>query len=148
MNKKITSKRHGIDLYKIITFPSADTKNGVLYMMQHDDTGKESAVPFMVKRTLVMKGMNGHDKRGAHTHHKTNQILICISGTCDVDLDDGERRETVRLDSPNKGLLLYPYVWHVMHNFAPGTILLDLTDSEYDERDYIRNYEDFLQQLQ
>lgn len=133
-------------MYKIIRFPYFDTKNGVLTMFQESD-GKSFGLPFTVKRVLVTKDMRGEDKRGGHTHHKTNQILVCISGGCTVDLDDGSKKDQVVLDKHNEGLLLYPYVWHVMHSFKPDTILLVLADTLYDEKDYIRNYEDFIQQL-
>lgn len=107
----------------------------------------ENAVPFTVKRTLVLQGMKESDKRGGHAHYKTNQILVCVSGECKVDLDDGKEKATVTLHSAGEGLLLPPHFWHVMHSFALGTILLVLTDREYDEKDYIRNYADFIQQL-
>lgn len=100
-------------------------------------------IPFIPKRVLVMKDMKEGDRRGGHTHHETHQILIAINGACSVDLDDGTRKETIVLDATNKGLLLYPYVWHVMHSFKPCTILMVIADRTYDEKDYIRNYEDF-----
>lgn len=126
--------------YKVIKFTSSDTKNGVLYMYQKGD----DTVPFDAKKVLFIKGMSGNDKRGAHTHHKTNQILICLSGACTVDLDNGKKKTSVKLSRADEGLLLYPYVWHVMHSFEPDTSLLVIADREYDEKEYIRNYEDFL----
>ncbi|HUQ30363.1 MAG TPA: FdtA/QdtA family cupin domain-containing protein [Candidatus Paceibacterota bacterium] len=125
--------------YELITFPSSDTKNGVLYMFQE----VPDALPFTPKRVLITKGMNGNDRRGAHTHYETNQILVAISGGCTVELDDGEHKEDVVLTTPNQGLLLYPYVWHVMHTFLPDTTLMVIADRTYDEKDYIRSYEDF-----
>ncbi len=124
----------------LIKFPTFDTKNGILSMFEY---GKES-VPFIVKKTLLIRGMTGTDKRGAHTHHKTKQVLICISGECKVDMDNGKEKTTITLDKADEGLLLLPYVWHVMHSFAPDTVLLVLADRKYDENEYIRNYEDFI----
>lgn len=130
---------------RIIKFPLFDTKNGQLCMLQTDNPPKEESVPFVIKRVLSITGMKDSDKRGGHTHHKTNQIVICTAGEFTMDLDDGKNKTSVVLNKPNEGLWLYPYVWHVMHSFAPKTTLLVLTDNEYDEKDYIRNYEDFIQ---
>jgi dTDP-4-dehydrorhamnose 3,5-epimerase-like enzyme len=135
--------------YKIITFPLADTKNGILTMFQINLPGAEATgiVPFQIKKVLSITGMKSEDARGGHTHHKTQQILICTNGRCIVDLDDGKNKASVVLDKPNKGLLLFPYVWHVMRDFKENTSLLVIADTEYDEKDYIRKYEDFIQQL-
>ena len=133
--------------FEVISFPVSDTKNGALHMFQYlvgQNSSLAKALPFQPRRILVMKGMSGKDKRGAHTHHKTRQILICIQGSCLVSLDNGTEKADVRLDKANEGLLLEPYVWHVMSEFAPDTILLDIADTEYDEKDYIRDYEQFL----
>jgi dTDP-4-dehydrorhamnose 3,5-epimerase-like enzyme len=135
--------------YKIITFPLAKTKNGFLTMLQTNLTDMEASgvVPFQIKKVLSIAGMKSEDERGGHTHHKTQQILICTSGGCTVDLDDGKNKTSVVLDKPNQGLFLFPYVWHVMRDFKENTLLLVVADTEYDEKDYIRNYEDFIQQL-
>mgnify|MGYP001578098491 FL=1 len=102
-------------------------------------------VPFQIKRVLCMRGMTGDAIRGGHTHHKTRQILLALSGACTVDLNNGRgEKTTVRLDALNTGLLLEPYTWHTMKNFADNTVLLVLASTLYDERDYIRNYNEFL----
>lgn len=124
------------NFYQILNFPSSDTKNGILGMFQ--DVG------FDIKRVLVMREMKEDDKRGGHTHHKTRQILFAINGGCMVDLDNGKEKDSVKLDKFTKGVLLEPYVWHVMRSFEPGTILLVLADMEYNEDDYIRDYDEFL----
>jgi len=134
------------DFYKIIEFPCSDTKNGILYMYQTVKDNPES-VPFEIKKVLFIRDMKPSDLRGGHTHHKTHQLLFCISGECKVDLDNGRNKITITLNKPNVGLLLYPYVWHVMHSFSNDTMLLVIADNIYDEKDYIRKYEDFIQQL-
>lgn len=132
--------------YRKISFHSSDTKNGVLTMFQRGDSG-QNKVPFDIKRVLVINGMSGKDVRGGHTHHKTQQILVCISGRCMVNLDNGKERAQVALESPNEGLLLYPYVWHTMQDFIDNTILLVLADTEYDEKEYIRDYDEFMKNV-
>lgn len=130
------------ELVELIKFPSHDTKNGVLTMFECGELAHK--VPFDIKRVLLISHMKDNDQRGGHTHHKTQQILFCIAGACSVTLDNGKEKQTVRLDNPQTGLYLPPYVWHTMQDFAPGTILLVLASTVYDEKDYIRNYEDFL----
>ena len=91
-----------------------------------------------------MQGMKNDDTRGGHTHHETNQILFCLQGSCSVDLDNGSEKTSVALSAANEGVLLLPYVWHVMHSFSDDAILLVIADTEYDEKDYIRSYDDFM----
>lgn len=130
--------------YQLLDFPVFDTKNGILCMFQSQDVQAENKLPLDIKRVLVMKEMKQGDLRGGHTHHKTRQILFAISGGCLIDLDNGQEKESVKLSKFNQGLLLEPYVWHVMKNFESNTVLLVLADTEYDEKDYIRDYQEFL----
>ena len=129
--------------YEMIEFPAHDTKNGILTAFQAAETGADHALPFDVKRILVMRDMKEGDVRGGHTHHYTNQILFAVSGGCTVTLENGEEHAEVRLDAFNKGIWLKPYVWHVMKDYAPDTVLLVVADSTYDEADYIREYGEF-----
>jgi len=131
------------NFYQLITFPSSDTKTGTLSMFQRGNSA-QSIMPFDIKKVLVIQGMDGKDVRGGHTHHKTRQLLICISGQCTVNMDNGAKKAQVTLSKPNEGLLLYPYVWHTMQDFANNTILLVLADTEYDEKEYIRSYDEFM----
>ncbi|OHA26499.1 MAG: hypothetical protein A3C06_02895 [Candidatus Taylorbacteria bacterium RIFCSPHIGHO2_02_FULL_46_13] len=128
-------------LYTIIKFPSFETKNGALTMFQEGKNAGE--VPFTIKRTLVTKCTESSEPRGAHTHHQSRQVFMVLSGGCDVELDNGAEKTTVTLSHPEEGLVLEPYVWHVMKNFKKDTVTLALFDSLYDEKDYIRNYEEF-----
>lgn len=127
-----------------IDLPSFDTSNGILMMAQNMSTQANGSLPFDIKRVLVMKDMKLDDARGGHTHHKTRQVLLVVSGGCTVDLDNGKEKESIKLDKFNQGVLLEPYVWHVMKDFTPNTVLLVLADTEYNEKDYIRDYQEFL----
>jgi len=104
--------------------------------------------PFDAKRVYTIRGIRTHDVRGSHAHHHTSTVLVALFGSCTVTLDDGERGvETIELSQPTKGILIYPYVWHTMQNFADDTTLLAITDTVYDEKDYIRDYSEFLSLL-
>jgi UDP-2-acetamido-3-amino-2,3-dideoxy-glucuronate N-acetyltransferase len=81
--------------------------------------------------------------RGKHAHKKCRQILICLEGSCEVLLKDGMNEKRVRLNSPDMGLLIPETIW--AEQFYEGrTILMVLTDMEYDESDYLRDFEQFL----
>lgn len=82
-------------------------------------------------------------ERGFHAHKNLRQLCTCVSGSCDFVLDNGRSRETVRLDSPEKGLLLGNNIWREMKNFSTDCVLLVLASEHYDEADYIRDYQEF-----
>jgi hypothetical protein len=84
--------------------------------------------------------------RGKHAHKKLDQFCICPRGACTFVLDNGERREEIRLDSPTKGLRIRPWVWREMKDFTPDCVLTVMASSKYDPDDYIRDYDDFLSQ--
>lgn len=101
-------------------------------------------VPFEVKRVFYIYGMQSHVPRGQHSHYKTRQYLIAVSGSCKVTLDDGKKKITYELSQPNIGLFQDARVWGIMHDFTPDCVLLVLASEHYDEADYIRNYDEFL----
>lgn len=98
-----------------------------------------SGCPFPIRRVYWVFGTMEGVSRGLHAHLKTRQLAVCVSGACTMLMDDGEVREAVRLDAPNKGLLIEPMVWHEMHDFTADCVLLVLADAPYDESDYIRD---------
>jgi len=125
-------------LAKTIKAPLLKT-DGFLCQIQYPDQ-----IPFEIKRVYFIGGVSEGAVRGAHTHKKTMQALFCIQGSIDIVLDDGRKKETVHLSDPNIGVLLEPGVWHEMASFGKKTILLVLSSKRYDLKDYVRSYEDFL----
>lgn len=101
--------------------------------------------PFEVKRTYCIFDVNGNEERGFHAHKKLEQICVCLKGSCDFVLDDGKEKRTFYLDSPAKGLYVGNNYWHYMKNFSKDCVLIVLASEHYDESDYIRNYEEFLE---
>ena len=73
--------------------------------------------------------------------------MFCISGSCKVMLDDGSEKTDVLLDSPNEGLIIEPKIWHEMFDFSEGAVILVLASGHYDESDYMRNYDVFIDYL-
>lgn len=101
-------------------------------------------VPFDIKRVFYSYDIPGGEARGAHAHKECHQFLIAASGAYEVLLDDGVNKRTVLLNRPFYGLHVPPGIWASEQAFSSGSICLVLTSHGYDERDYIRNYADFL----
>ena len=105
--------------------------------------GKEN-IPFVVKRIYYITNVKDREAiRGNHAHKALHQIMVCLGGSCEILLDDGKNREIVQLDDPGKILYIMPCVWREISKFSEGSTLMVLASEEYDEADYIRNYEDF-----
>lgn len=107
----------------------------------------EVNVPFIIKRVFYIYGTQPETPRGQHSHHATQQYLIAVSGSCKVTLDDGKEKQTYELNQPHIGLFQDSLVWGEMHDFSEDCVLLVLASAHYDDTDYIRNYEEFLEQI-
>ena len=101
-------------------------------------------VPFKIKRVYFIFDTNDGVSRGLHAHKDLKQVVICVKGSCRLVLDDGKSKESIILDSPNKGIYIDNSKWREMHDFSEDCILLVLASKVYDESDYIRHYKDFL----
>lgn len=124
-------------LIKTVTVPEI-VDDCFLYFAQNPNH-----IPFVVKRVYYIIRANPKLPRGLHAHRKTRQIIFCIQGSIKLTLDDGKIRKEIFLDKPNIGVLLDNMVWHEMIDFKKNTILLVLASEEFNEKDYIRNYEQF-----
>ena len=100
-------------------------------------------IPFEIRRVFYFYDVPAGEKRGSHAHQTVEHVLIAISGSFDVILDDGERTEKVTCDRPWRGLYLAPMVWASQVNFAGGTVGLALASAHFAETDYIRDYREF-----
>lgn len=109
-----------------------------------DLTVFEKILPGEIKRVFYIRGQAGQE-RGGHRHLHTWQALICISGSCCVEVETPSSQEIYLLNSPEKCLLLAPEDWHVMNQFEEGAILLVLANTLYDKDDYI--FEPYSQQV-
>jgi dTDP-4-dehydrorhamnose 3,5-epimerase-like enzyme len=103
----------------------------------------ERHVPFPIARVYYLYDVPGGASRAGHAHKKLEQLIIAASGSFDVRLDDGTRREVVTLNRSNKGLLVKSMVWREIDNFSSGAVYLVLASMPYDESDYYRSYEEF-----
>lgn len=99
---------------------------------------------FPIKRIFFIYNVPINITRGKHCHKNTKQYLICLSGSCKVSLDDGKNyKETYELNSPSKGIFQNNLIWGELFDFRENTVLLVLASEHYDEKDYIKNYEEF-----
>ena len=122
---------------------------------QHgDDRGQLVAleefkdIPFEIKRVYYMYDTGEKVRRGYHAHRNLEQILICIHGSCKVLLDNGTERKKVYLEKPYEGLYIPNDMWREMYDFSPDAVLLVLASEYYDEDDYIRDYQQFVEFVQ
>ena len=102
-------------------------------------------IPFDVKRVFYIYGTQEGIPRGNHSHYKTKQFLVAVNGSCKVTLDNGKEKETFDLNKPNLGLFQDALVWGTMHDFSNDCVLMVLANEHYDESDYIRDYDKFLE---
>ena len=105
------------------------------------EVGRE--IDFPVQRAFWIHCVPEGRPRGQHGHRRLSLLLVALAGGCDVVLDDGAVRCTVRLEQPDRGLLVGPWVWHELLDFSAGTVVLALASGLYDEADYIRDYAAF-----
>lgn len=101
-------------------------------------------IPFTVQRIFYLYDIPGGENRGAHAHKECHQFLVAASGSFEVELDDGNIKKTVMLNQPYKGLHIPPGIWASEVNFSSGAICLVLASHNYNEKDYIRSYNEFL----
>lgn len=103
-----------------------------------------SQIPFDVKRIYYLYDVPGGLSRGGHAHIELQQLVVALSGSFDITLDDGNAKRTFQLSRPNMGLLIPTGLWRELNNFSSGTICMVLASETYTEQDYLRNYNDFL----
>ncbi|MDJ0625423.1 MAG: FdtA/QdtA family cupin domain-containing protein [Candidatus Caenarcaniphilales bacterium] len=100
-------------------------------------------IPFEIKRVYYVFGTKLNLKRGKHAHSKLQQVLICVSGTCKIELDDGKEKIITNLNKPSLGLYIGSLIWREIFDFSPECVLLVLASDIYDEDEYIRDYSRF-----
>lgn len=98
-------------------------------------------IPFDIRRVYYITGVELNVTRGFHSHRALHQLLICVNGSVKIRLKTPKEEEIVELNNPAEGLYIGPMIWREMFDFSPGSVLLVLASEQYDEQDYIRNYD-------
>ncbi len=127
---------------KLLKFQPHGDERGQLVAAEID---KE--IPFEIKRVYYIYDTLEGVRRGFHAHLKLEQILICVSGSCKIHLDNGKETAEVLLDKPYEGLYISNNMWREMYDFSKDAVLLVLASELYDEKDYIRDYDTFIEMV-
>jgi dTDP-4-dehydrorhamnose 3,5-epimerase-like enzyme len=105
----------------------------------------EQFLPFDPKRYFLVYDVKSNEIRGEHAHRRLQQFLVCVKGSCSVVVDDGENREEYKLNSPEMAILIPPMVWGIQYKYSSDAVLMVLASEKYDESEYIRNYDEFIE---
>lgn len=125
-------------LGEIITLPKIVDPRGNLTVAEG------ASLPFPIRRAYWVYDVPGGESRGGHAHKSLWQLLVAVSGSFSVTLDNGKRKETILLNHPWQGLIIRNNTWRTLDDFSSGAVCLCLASEKYDEDDYIRDYDEFL----
>lgn len=104
---------------------------------------QENHIPFKIERTYWIYDVPGGEKRGGHAYKENEELIVALSGSFDVIVDDGKEKKTFSLNRSYYGLYVPKGTWREMQNFSTNSLALILSSTKYDESDYIRDYDDF-----
>lgn len=124
----------------IIELPRLKNRAGNITVVNNNDN-----IPFEIKRVFYIYDIPGGEDRGAHAHKECHQFLIAVSGSFEIEMDDGINKRTVTLNRPYYGLHIPPGIWAAEKGFSSGSVCLVLASHTFDEKDYIRDYPNFLE---
>ncbi len=128
-----------MEIVKYQFTPHGDDRGQLVALEEYKD------IPFDIKRVYYIYDTLPGVTRGRHAHRNLEQILICVHGSCMLRLDDGFEQKEVLLDKPFEGVYISNDTWREMYDFSPDAVLLVLASEPYNEADYIRNYDAFLE---
>ena len=126
--------------YELINFKTLGDDRGSLIAVEEGYNA-----PFDIKRVYYIFDTKQDVERGFHAHINLKQLAIVVKGSCTFILDNGTKREEIVLNNPNQGLLIEGLIWREMKNFSEDCVLVVLANEHYDENDYIRDYNKFLE---
>lgn len=129
----------GVDECRLIELPKIEERRGNLTFVEGD-----SHIPFKIERVFYVYDIPSGEARGAHANRRMQELVVCVSGSLDVVVDDGNKKEIIHLNRPFRGLYIPPMTWCNMENFDPGTVYVVLASTKFDPGDYIRDYKQFL----
>ena len=124
---------------KIVDLPKISDPRGNLTFIEG---GRH--VPFEIQRVYYLYDVPGGSERGGHAHKALHQLIIAMSGSFDVVLDDGREKKRVHLNRSYCGLYVSPMIWRELDNFSSASVCMVLASNLYDEADYYRDYQEFL----
>lgn len=135
-------KNDKIENWKIIELPKIEDLRGNLSFIE-----EKVHIPFAIKRTYWIYDVPGGEVRGGHAFQKQQELIVALSGSFDIILNNGHIEKTISLNRSYYGLYISNGVWRQMQNFSTNAFALVLSSTEFSEDDYIRNFDDFLQYI-
>ncbi|MFT7351689.1 MAG: dTDP-4-dehydrorhamnose 3,5-epimerase-like enzyme [Flavobacterium sp.] len=126
---------------EIIQIPKVEDYRGNIAIIEKE------VLPFEMKRVYYLFDVPSSAHRGGHSHKNQQEFLVALSGSFDVVVNDGENKKKVTLNKPDKGLLIRENIWRELENFSSGCVCLVVASDVFDEDDYIREFDVFLENL-
>ena len=127
---------------RIVELPKITDPRGNLTFVE-----SENQIPFEISRVYYLYDVPGGSERGGHAHKELNQLIIAMSGSFDIVLDDGSEKKRFHMNRPYYGLYVCPMIWRELDNFSSGSVCMVLASNPYDEADYYRDYDEYLSSL-
>jgi dTDP-4-dehydrorhamnose 3,5-epimerase-like enzyme len=124
---------------QIIDIPKVHDERGSLAVIEKE------LIPFKIKRVYYLYDVPADSYRGGHAHKRQESLIIALSGSFEVIVDDGVEKKRIMLNKPTKGLYIPTNIWREIDNFSSGAVCLVLASTEFDEAEYIRDYNEFCQ---
>lgn len=131
-----------IENCRIIDLPVIRDPRGSLTFIE---SGRQ--IPFDFQRVYYLYDVPGGAERGGHAHKGLHQLIIAVSGSFDIELDDGHKKKIISLNRSFQGLYVCPMIWREISNFSSGSVCMVLASNLYDENDYYRDYNQFLSDI-
>jgi len=129
----------GLEDCRVIGMPRVEDPRGNLTFIEGN-----KHIPFDIKRVYYTYDVPGGSERGSHAHKNLRQLIVAMSGSFDVVLDDGFNKHRFHLNRSYYGLYVSPMMWRTIDNFSSGSVCMVLASELYDENDYFRNYSEFM----
>lgn len=131
--------RRSVEECRIIELPKISDPRGNLTFIENS-----RHVPFDIQRVYYLYDVPGGSDRGSHAHKNLHQFIVAMSGSFDVELDDGGIKKRFHLNRSHYGLYVCPMMWRQLDNFSSGAVCMVLASDVYSEEDYLRDYDAFL----
>jgi len=127
---------------KLINLPKITDSRGNLTFVEGSNH-----IPFDIRRVYYLYDVPGGAERGGHAHKELHQLIIAMSGSFDVVLDDGNEKKRIHLNRSYIGLYVCPMIWRELDNFSSGSVCMVLASNIYEESDYYRDYDEYVSAL-
>ncbi len=132
-------KTSSVDHCRFIELPRHRHENGSLTVAENI----AEFIPFAIRRAFYLYDVPADTERGGHSHHQAQELIVALSGSFDVILDDGNSSRRFSLNRPYRALFVPTGLWRTLDNFSGGAVCLVLTSERYSEADYVRDYNEF-----